>query len=191
MPDSLCSEKRALLQIIFYWGGEREDAILSFPFKTYFLTKIFSNNEKRGRYLRWKITNISPKKVWEGVPAIEQYTQTGRKRTESVLHSLSSFLDKHCICRHKCSIKLEVICWPCQRDIVASNSDIAPSCFATLWSQWYYIRLSSSHSEYHSAIAEYHCEAIELAEGEYNCGTCSTAGATIGAFVYECSLKTE
>ncbi|MBR2461048.1 MAG: hypothetical protein IKB34_07455 [Clostridia bacterium] len=32
------------------------------------------------------------------------------------------------------------------------------------------MRLSSSHSEYHSAIAEYHCEAIELAAGEYNCG---------------------
>ena len=118
------------------------------------------------------------------MPTIEQYTQTDRKRTESVLHSLSSFLDKHCICRHKCSIKLEVICWPCQRDVVASNSDIAPSCFATLWSQWYYIRLSSSHSEYHSAIAEYHCEAIELARGEYNCGICSTAGATTVTFLF-------
>ena len=44
------------------------------------------------------------------MPAIEQYTRTDRKRTESVLHSLSSFLDKHCICRHKRHIKLEVIC---------------------------------------------------------------------------------
>ena len=119
----------------------------------------------------------------KGVPAIEQYTRTDRKRTESVLHSLSSFLDKHCICRHKCHIKLEVICWPCQRDIVASNSDIA------LWSQWYYIRLPSSRSEYHSAIAEYHCEAIELARGEYNCGTCSTAGATKPSFLCRIPFK--
>ena len=50
------------------------------------------------------------KKTRKGVPSIEQYTRTDKKRTESVLHSLSSFLDKHCICRHKCSIKLEVIC---------------------------------------------------------------------------------
>ena len=48
-------------------------------------------------------------KAPQGVPSIEQYTRTDRKRTESVLHSLSSFLDKHCICGHKCSIKLEVI----------------------------------------------------------------------------------
>jgi len=29
------------------------------------------------------------------VPSIEQYTQTDRKRTESVLHSLSSFFDNY------------------------------------------------------------------------------------------------
>ena len=33
------------------------------------------------------------KKIPQGVSAVEQYTQTDRKRTESVLHSLSSFLD--------------------------------------------------------------------------------------------------
>ena len=32
--------------------------------------------------------------------------------------------------------------------------------------QWYFIRLVNSRSEYHSAQAEYHCEAIELAQGE-------------------------
>ena len=50
------------------------------------------------------------KKLRKGEPAIEQYTRTNRKRTESVSHSLSSFIDKHCICGHKCHIKLEVIC---------------------------------------------------------------------------------
>ena len=57
--------------------------------------------------IRSKLQKKSPS---ERVPSIEQYTRTDRKRTESVLHSLSSFLDKHCICRHKCRIKLEVIC---------------------------------------------------------------------------------
>ena len=83
---------------------------------------------KRRRRSWWFKSHTEAKKTkdTEGVPAIEQYTRTDRKRTESVLHSLSSFLGKHCICRHKCHIKLEVICWLCQRDIVASNSDIAP-----------------------------------------------------------------
>ena len=33
---------------IILWGGEREDAIFSFPFKTYFLTKIFLKIMKKG-----------------------------------------------------------------------------------------------------------------------------------------------
>ena len=34
---------------IFLWGGDREDAIFSFPFKTYYFNKdFFENNEKRG-----------------------------------------------------------------------------------------------------------------------------------------------
>ena len=58
---------------------------------------------------------------------------------------------------------------------VASSYDIRLQKLATL-TQW--------AGEYHSAIAEYHCEAIELAAGEYNCGTWSTAGATKVAFYF-------
>ena len=44
------------------WGGEREDAIFSFPFKTYFFNKgFFENNEKRGDTCDEK-SQISPLK---------------------------------------------------------------------------------------------------------------------------------
>ena len=47
---------------IILWGGEREDAIFSFPFKTYFLNKdFFENNEKRGDTCDEK-SQISPLK---------------------------------------------------------------------------------------------------------------------------------
>ena len=47
---------------IFLWGGEREDAIFSFPFKTYFFNKdFFANNEKRGDICDEK-SQISPLK---------------------------------------------------------------------------------------------------------------------------------
>ena len=47
---------------IILWGGEREDAIFSFPFKTYFFNKdFFENNEKRGDTCDEK-SQISPLK---------------------------------------------------------------------------------------------------------------------------------
>ena len=47
---------------IILWGGEREDAIFSFPFKTYFFNKdFFANNEKRGDICDEK-SQISPLK---------------------------------------------------------------------------------------------------------------------------------
>ena len=47
---------------IILWGGEREDAIFSFPFKTYFFNKdFFENNEKRGDTFDEK-SQISPLK---------------------------------------------------------------------------------------------------------------------------------
>ena len=47
---------------IILWRGEREDAIFSFPFKTYFFNKdFFENNEKRGDTCDEK-SQISPLK---------------------------------------------------------------------------------------------------------------------------------
>ena len=47
---------------IILWGGEREDAIFSFPFKTYFFNKdFFENNEKMGDTCNEK-SQISPLK---------------------------------------------------------------------------------------------------------------------------------
>ena len=47
---------------IILWGGEREDAIFSFPFKTYFFNKdFFENNEKKGATCDEK-SQISPLK---------------------------------------------------------------------------------------------------------------------------------
>ena len=34
---------------IILWGGEREDAIFSFPFKTYFFDKVFLKTTKKGK----------------------------------------------------------------------------------------------------------------------------------------------
>ena len=39
---------------IFLWGREREDAIFSFPFKTYFLSKDFLKITKKGEILAMK-----------------------------------------------------------------------------------------------------------------------------------------
>ena len=62
MPDSHVSENRAWKEKCFLWGGEREDAIFSFPFKTYFFNKdFFENNEKRGDICDEK-SQISPLK---------------------------------------------------------------------------------------------------------------------------------
>jgi hypothetical protein len=46
-------------------------------------------------------------------------------------------------------------------DISLTGSDIARLCLAVIFYSPY-----NSRSEYHSAEAEYHCEAISLAEGE-------------------------
>ena len=47
---------------IFYRGGEREDAILSFPFKTYFFNKDFFANNEKGEIFAMKNHKYLPKK---------------------------------------------------------------------------------------------------------------------------------
>ena len=54
-----------MVREIFFGGGEREDVIFAFPFKTYFFNKdLFESNEKRGDTCDEK-TKISPLK-WQG-----------------------------------------------------------------------------------------------------------------------------
>ena len=50
--------------------------------------------------------------------------------------------------------------------------------------QWYFIRRLNSRSEYHSAKAEYHCEAIELAERRIKLRDFLMRSLAISRFLY-------
>ena len=57
-------------------------------------TQQFKPKQKVTKYLFYRPqTREKHPSTW--VSAVEQYTRTDRKKTESVLHSLSSFLDNH------------------------------------------------------------------------------------------------